>query len=303
MAHDDKILVTGACGLIGREVVQQLVEQGYTNITAVDNEWKYQGVDLGSAVEFIKSSLIDFLHTTPNTFDTVYHLSAINGTKYFYTIPNQLIENNVISDLELFQWAKTGCTKIVYASTSEVVVGSDVIPTPEELDVTIKNIHNPRWSYRLGKILSENYLANSNLDYLIIRFFNTYSEHTAPGHVVRDLIEKIQDQNFVVTGANETRSFCYVRDAVKAVIELAQTTSCTVVNVGSDEELEIQQVADILAESQGYSNVNWTTVPGPEGSVNRRRPDITKLRQLIKTFDPEPFQSVIKKIKNRLTST
>jgi nucleoside-diphosphate-sugar epimerase len=302
MANHNKILVTGACGLIGREVVRQLVNQGYTDITAVDNEWKYQGVNLGP-VKFINSSLIDFLQSTPNTFDTVYHLSAINGTKYFYSIPNQLIENNVMSDLTLFQWAKTGQAKIVYASSSEVVADSDVIPTPEELDVTIRNIHNPRWSYRLGKIISENYLANSELDYLIIRFFNTYSEHTASGHVVRDLIEKIQNQNFLVTGADETRSFCYVQDAVSAVVELAKTTSCTVVNVGSDEELKIQQVADILAESQGHTNVEWKLTPGPEGSVKRRRPDITKLRQLVKTFNPESFQSVIKKIKNCLTTT
>lgn len=301
MANYNKILVTGACGLIGREVVRQLVEQGHTDITAVDNEWKYQDVELGP-VKFVKSSLVDFLQVTPNTFDIVYHLSAINGTKYFYTIPNQLIENNVISDIEIFKWAKTGHSKLIYASTSEVVADSNTVPTPEELDVTIKNIHNPRWSYRIGKILSENYLANSELDYLIIRFFNTYSEHTASGHVVRDLIEKIHNQNFVITGADETRSFCYVRDAVKAVIDLAQTTSRTVVNVGSDEELKIQQVADILAESQNCTNITWTLIPSLEGSVKRRKPDIAKLRQLVKSFEPESFQSVIKKIKNHLTS-
>ena len=244
---------------------------------------------------YVKSNLVEYLEQTSNTFDIIYHMAATNGTKYFYSQPNDVLRNNVTLDLAIFKFAESNPNcKLIYASSSEVVAGTSQFPTPEITNITINNVHNPRWSYMLPKVLAENYLFNSSIDFLVIRFFNVFSEHSGAGHFVKDIVEKIRNNNFELIGADETRSFCYVSDAVSAVIKISDVSK-TVVNVGSDEELTILQAANIIAESLGYSNTNWTLLPGLTGSAKNRKPDITELKRLFPAFSPMLFKTAIKR--------
>lgn len=289
-----KILITGSAGLLGREFCNQLCKDN--DVIAVDNNQRFPNfTPLG--VTYIKSDLSEYLKHTSNTFDIIYHLAATNGTKYFYNQPNDVLRNNTILDLDLFKFVEsnTSC-KLIYASSSEVVSGTMVFPTPEITDINISNIHNPRWSYMLPKLLSENYLFNSSIDFLIIRFFNVFSEHSGTGHFVKDIADKIRNKNFEIIGADETRSFCYVTDAVDAVIKISKESK-QVINVGSDEELKILDAANIIARSLGELNVDWDIKPGLVGSAKNRKPDITKLKRLLPTFSPKTFKEVLTTIK------
>lgn len=295
MASDrKKILITGASGLIGREMCNQL--SSLHDITAVDNNQRFAEYrPIGC--NYIQSDLTTYLETAINNFDIVYHLAATNGTSHFYSDPNAVLRNNVTLDLGVFKFVESNSNcKLIYASSSEVVAGTDIFPTPEIRDISINNIHNPRWSYMLPKVLAENYLFNSNIDFLIVRFFNVFSEHTGVGHFVKDIADKIRCNNFELIGADETRSFCYVSDAVDAVINISQATR-QVVNVGSDEELKIIDAANIIADSLGKHNICWTIKPGLLGSAKNRRPDITELKRLLPTFSPKPFKEVLSSIK------
>lgn len=281
-----KILVTGAAGLIGREICAQLSEQ--CTVVGVDNNFRF--LDFKPQGIFIKANLEDYLKTVTNDFDYIFHMSAINGTKYFYEIPNTVIENNVQSDLAIFKFAATNKNcKLIYASSSEIVAGTDCFPTEEITDITIDNIHNPRWSYRFSKLLSENYLMNSQLNFLIVRFFNVYSQHSGPGHFIRDILDKIDNQDYVLIGADETRSFCTAKDAVDALLNIYTVASGEVVNIGSDEEITIIDAAKILSQHRGKS-VEWLKVNGVAGSVKRRRPCIKKLLQYYPAFSPTRFK-------------
>lgn len=295
MASDrKKILITGASGLIGREFCKQL--SPHHDVTAVDNNQRFIGYRPEGCV-YIKSDLNEYLTQTSNNFDVIYHLAATNGTTSFYSHPNDVLRNNVTLDLGVFKFAESNPTcKLVYASSSEVVAGTSIFPTPEIRDINITNIHNPRWSYMLPKVLAENYLFNSQLDFLIIRFFNVFSEHTGPGHFVKDIVDKIQNKNFELIGADETRSFCYVSDAVDAVIKITNV-SRQVVNVGSDEELKILDAANIIANALGEQNVVWKIKNGLEGSAKNRRPDISQLKRLLPAFSPKSFAEVINSFK------
>lgn len=289
-----KILITGASGLIGREFCKQLSSDH--DVTAVDNNQRFIDYRPAGCI-YVKSNLVEYLNQTNNDFDIVYHLAATNGTKYFYSQPNDVLCNNVTLDLGVFKFVESNPScKLVYASSSEVVAGTNIFPTPELTDITIENIHNPRWSYMLPKVLSENYLFNSSIDFLIIRFFNVFSEHSGSGHFVKDIADKIRNKNFELIGADETRSFCYVSDAVDAVVQISKA-SRQVVNVGSDEELKIIDAANIIANSLGEYNVLWATQPGLIGSAKNRRPDITQLKRLLPTFSPKPFKLVLATIK------
>lgn len=298
MASDrKKILITGACGLIGRELCEQL--SSHNDVTAVDNNQRLSNY-VPKNCTHVRSNLLEYLDQAPNTFDIIYHMAATNGTKYFYSQPNDVLCNNVTLDLCVFKFAESNPNcKLVYASSSEVMAGTTVFPTPELTDITITNIHNARWSYMLPKVLAENYLFNSNIDFLIIRFFNVYSEHSGSGHFVKDIVEKIRNKNFELVGADETRSFCYVSDAVDAVIKISDA-SRQLVNVGSDEELTILDAANIIADTLGESNVHWNIKPGLAGSAKNRRPDITELKRLLPTFSPKSFKEVLSNIKEQL---
>ena len=290
-----KILITGACGLIGRELCDQL--SPHNDVTAVDNNQRFSDYTPKNCT-YVRSNLIEYLDQSSNKFDIIYHMAATNGTTYFYSQPNDVLRNNVTLDLSMFRFAESNpACKLIYASSSEVVAGTTVFPTPEITDINVSNIHNPRWSYMLPKVIAENYLFNSNIDFLVIRFFNVYSEHSGTGHFVKDIIDKIQKENFELVGADETRSFCYVRDAVDAVIKISNCSK-QVVNVGSDEELTILEAANIIAQSLGKTHIKWITIPGLLGSAKNRKPDIAKLKRLLPTFSPMPFKEAVNSFKD-----
>lgn len=284
-----KVLITGAAGLIGRELCRQLSKD--CTVLGVDNNFRYP--EFRPSCEYIKADITEYLQSSPNHFDFIFHMAAINGTKYFYEIPNQLVVNNISSDLSVFQFAsKNPRCKLIYASSSEVVAGTDSFPTAEITDIFLENIHNPRWSYRLSKMLSENYLMNSQLNFLIVRFFNIFGKDSGSGHFVNDITKKIMTQEYDLIGADETRSFCRVEDAVDAVVRIYDTASNEVINIGSDEEITVLEAADILA-CHFNKKIKWNCLASRPGSVSRRKPNLEKLRKYYPNYFPKTFKEAI----------
>lgn len=286
---ETKILVTGASGLIGRELCKQLSKNFY--VVGIDNEFRYSYRP--SSQEFIKGDVQSFLNTCQEEFRYIFHMGAINGTKYFYDIPNTVSENNISADMSVFKYAERNpkC-KIIYASSSEVIADTNIFPTPELNNIAIYDITNPRWSYRLAKIVSENYLTNSNINYIILRFFNIFGPASAAGHFIRDILEKINNEDFTLIGPDETRSFCRVEDAADAVVNIFDKVNKETVNIGTNEELTVREAANIIASSKGLS-VEWKKLPGNYGSVTRRCPDITKLKNIYPQYNPKKFKDAI----------
>lgn len=295
-----RILVTGAAGLIGRELCSRLCTDH--DVLGVDNNFRFNDF-IPDCCEYIQQDLIEYLKSAKNDFDFIFHMAAINGTKHFYEVPLLVLENNISTDLAIFNFARKNLnTKIVYASSSEIVADSTCLPTAEINDVYIKNIHNPRWSYRLSKIVSENYLFNSDLNFLIVRFFNVYGENSTKGHFIGDIIEKLQSRRFELQGSDETRSFCYIDDAIDSVIKIYDIVSKDVINIGNDEEISVLDAANIIAENLKISPIEWKLIPGKAGSVTRRVPDISKLKIYNSGYSPINFKSGIKMILEKMNN-
>jgi nucleoside-diphosphate-sugar epimerase len=292
-----KILITGASGLLGTEFCRQLKEAGHT-VYAVDNHSRSTTIPPCDEWFRIDLNNVDDINQLPTDFDYIYHYGAINGTTNFYKMPNKVLENNFVCDLNIFNFARkqTNLKRLVYASSSEIVADHPTSPLPETTDIVIKDIHNARWSYRLAKITSENYLANSDLPYVMLRYFNVYGKNSKQGHFLGDQINKIKAGTFSVVGAQETRSFCHVSDAIRASIYVAENANRELVNIGNDREISIGDAVQVIAKELGHPSAVFEQLPSLPGSVQSRRPDISKLRAIMPDYNPLSFEEGIRQI-------
>lgn len=288
-----KVLVTGAAGLIGFSLCERLHKEGYS-VTAVDNFSR--GSQKPICDYFIEQDIQSANLDTD--YDVIYHMSATNGTPSFYEYPGETLINNFTGDLAVYNLAKQclQLKKFVYASTSEIVHNSPQVPTPEIKTVSFDNVHNPRWSYTLPKLAMENLIVNSDLPWLVVRYFNVYGANSKKGHFVADQIEKLKKDQFEIVGLNETRSFCYIDDAIDATLKLSKIKGTRIVNVGNDEELRIADACTIIANALGKTVPAWKNLPSRTDSAQRRCPNLTLLKQLVPDYNPRSFEQGIKNL-------
>ena len=212
--------------------------------------------------------------------DVLVHMAATNGTRLFYETPTIVSFNNSIPTFNLVERYMNTKTKFVFTSTCEIfngAVDSGIynIPTDENVPVMFSDILNPRWSYSLPKALGENLVANCGLNWLIIRYFNVYGPKQKD-HFIQEFVKRVSEGEYYIKG-DDTRSFCYVDDAVKMTHDLIMNCNNEIVNVGNQTEVRISEAAKIIMEIMGVDPEKLQVLPGPPGSAKRRCPDTKKL--------------------------
>jgi nucleoside-diphosphate-sugar epimerase len=210
-------------------------------------------------------------------------MAAMNGTKLFYEIPTEVSFNNTIPTFNLIERYKGTNTKFVFTSTCEIFNGAIddglyPVPTDENVPVMFKDVINPRWSYSLPKALGENLVANSGLPWLVIRYFNIYGPNQKD-HFISEFVERVSKGEYYLNG-DDTRSFCYVRDAVNITDQLVRHANSEIVNVGKQEEIKISDVAKIIMDIMDVDPNKLEILPSPLGSAKRRCPDTSKMLKL-----------------------
>jgi UDP-glucose 4-epimerase len=294
-----KILVTGAAGFIGYQLAYELAKAG-NNVTCVDNFSRGTREDIEKLTTLPNVNWVTMDLNNPAQYyqlDTkieyIFHLAALNGTQNFYEFPFSVAEAASLPTLLLLRhYAKSSLLKrFVLASTSETYAGAVTnynyaVPTDEEVPLVIEDITNFRWSYAAGKILSESAVIGCGkelgLPWTIIRYHNVYGPRMGDRHVIPDFLTRVKSQVYELFGANDTRSFIFIEDAVRATIDLAFNPAAQdeIVNVGSDQEILISDLANKILELMNLE-VEITKYPSPEGSVPRRAPSLIKLKNLI----------------------
>lgn len=260
-----KILVTGHKGFIGKHLFKSLSSQNHT-----------EGVDLIDGIDLRDDTVVRAL----GEYDMVFHLAATNGTRHFYEQPFSVLENNTVSTLNLLKRYSGTKTKFIFASTCEVFSGAVdsgfyPIPTDEAVPVHFSDPLNPRWSYSLPKALGENAVANSMENWLILRFFNVFG----PGqkdHFLDEFIARVNQGEYCIYG-DDSRSFCFVDDAVALTIAAAETCSNEIINIGNPSEYKISDVARLVMSKMGIDPKLLEINPGRLGSAKRRCPDVSKI--------------------------
>ena len=229
--------------------------------------------------------------------DVVVHLAATNGTKLFYEIPTDVAFNNTLPTFNLIDRYRNTNTKFVFTSTCEIfngVIDKGLydVPTDEDVPIMFEDIINPRWSYSIPKALGENLVANCGLDWLVIRYFNIYG----PGqvdHFISEFVERVAKGEYYIKG-NDTRSFCYINDAIEITHRLVKNNSNAIVNVGRQEESSIENVARIIMDIMGVDPNKLEIMPGPKGSAKRRCPDTTLVQRLTNFTEYTPLKKGLK---------
>lgn len=225
--------------------------------------------------------------------DVVVHMAATNGTRLFYEQPVEVAFNNTIPTFNLVDRYRNTNAKFVFASTCEIFNGAiDTgiypVPTDERVPILFQDIENPRWSYSIPKALGENLVINSGLPWLVIRYFNIYG----PGqqdHFVSEFVKRVKRGEYYIKG-NDTRSFCYIDDAIEMTHRLILGHSNCIVNVGRQEEIEISTVAKLIMEIMGKDSSRLEIIDGFDGSAKRRCPDTSLVRTLTGFKDYTPLR-------------
>ncbi|MEK7581027.1 MAG: NAD-dependent epimerase/dehydratase family protein [Patescibacteria group bacterium] len=293
-----KYLVTGGTGFIGRNVTRAMVRNGYTT-RVLDNNSRGNLESLKDIVndfEFISGDVRDpkIVNIACKGVDGVIHLAAVNGTKFFYSMPEVVLDvstRGIINVIDSCLW--NGVDEIYFASSSEVYQTPPVVPTPENVRLIVPDLLNPRYSYGGGKIISELFVANYGRKYfrraMIFRPHNVFGpemgwEHVIPQFVIRMRELSKKDHGLVkfhIQGSGkETRAFVYIDDFVKGLETIIKHGKhLEIYNIGTDQEIAINEVAQGVADFFGQK---IKIIPGKiqKGGTNRRLPDISKIRKL-----------------------
>lgn len=286
------ILVTGGTGFLGSSLVIALVKSGYT-VRVFDNNFRGSLTKVKEVLgefEFVQGDIRDSLAVTKAVRgrDCVIHLAYINGTEFFYSMPEVVLDVGVKGTTNVIDaCVKEGVGEFLFASSSEVYQTPPVFPTPEEVPMTIPDPFNPRYSYAGGKMFGELLTIHFGKKYfkraMIVRPHNVYGPDMGWEHVIPQLVLKMatRPKGVPIEGTgHETRSFCYIDDATRGLMTVIQKGKhMEIYNIGTDEETSIK---DLVREIGRFFGIQVAIVAGPlkKGGTLRRVPDISKIKAL-----------------------
>jgi nucleoside-diphosphate-sugar epimerase len=284
-----KLLITGGAGFIGTSLVRNLSKNN--EVVIFDNEFRGSFKNLENEnVKIIKGNITNESdwRKIPNDIESIFHLGAINGTQFFYEIPEKVLEVNVKGVQQMLDFVLRNNVKdILFASSSEVYGFPNNFPTKESEELRIPDPYNKRFSYSGSKIIGEllciNYAQKYGFDHTIVRFHNIYGPNMGHEHVMPQLIKKlVENKEFVLEGdGTETRSFCHIDDAIEGIIISQQnkTFKNRIFNIGNPEEVSINYLVELLSKISGI-NIKPKYKPKPFAGTKRRVPDISKLKSI-----------------------
>ncbi len=301
--HAKKILVTGGAGFIGSNLVRGMLKAGYS-VRVIDDCSRGSAArlkDVDGQFEFIQGDIRDrdAVINASEGMESICHLAFVNGTEFFYTKPKLVMDVGIRGMLNVLDACEAqGIQELILASSSEVYQTPPMIPTPENVPLSIPDPWNARYSYASSKLISEimsiNYTRDTVENLLIFRPHNVYGSQMGWEHVIPQFICRMkelmqmgnQSIQFPIQGdGTETRAFIHVDDFTDALLLcMKQLNGRELIHIGTQVEVAIQEIACLIAAGL---NCDLEILPGPaaKGGTSRRCPDITKLTSL--GFNPK----------------
>jgi len=294
----EKVLVTGGAGFIGSHLVDALMTQGskvcvFDNLTSGTLQNIKQWLN-NPNLTFIKGDLLnpaDLKKLTNSHYDLVFHLAANPEVRVGSTNPNIHFQQNLTATHNLLEnLRKTRTTStLIFTSTSTVYGEPAKIPTPENYSPL-----SPISIYGATKLASEAlisaYVHTYNFEAVIYRLANIVGSRNKHG-VTHDFIQKLRENSReleILGDGTQTKSYLYITDCIEAMLlglEEAKN-QVKIYNVGSEDQINVKTIAQIIIEEMKLKNVKLTYTGGVDGGrgwkgdVKNMLLDINKIKSL-----------------------
>lgn len=297
-----KALITGGAGFIGSHLAERLLKDG-DEVAVIDNLStgslkNIAGIKKNPGFEFTEGDIrnAELMAPLVGKCDVVYHLAAAVGVKLIAEDPVHTIETNIGGTELVLDLANKFGKKILIASTSEVYGKNETVPFREDDDIVLGSTSMSRWSYACSKAIDEflglAFCQQYGLNVVICRFFNTVGPRQTGqyGMVVPRFVQSaLGNEPLTIYGTGkQTRCFSYVGDLVEAVIELmnCEQAAGKVYNIGSNEEISIEQLADKIIEmTESKSGKKYVPIEVAYGmpmeDMMRRVPSLERIEKAI----------------------
>ena len=282
-------VVTGGAGFVGSHLCDLLLEKGHA-VVCIDN------LDTGSLenikhirsghFRFVNQDITEEVHVDGDV-DFVYHLASPASPIDYARLPLHTLKVGAQGTWHMLGVAKFKRARFLLASTSEVYGDPQVHPQEESYWGHV-NPNGPRGVYdeakRYAEALTMAYHRQQGVDTSIVRIFNTYGPRMRAhdGRAIPTFLRQaVQDQPLTVFGdGSQTRSFCFVDDLVRGLVNLAESDEHLPVNIGNPDEYTLLQLANAVIEVSN-SNSKIVFEPLPVDDPQIRQPDITRAREIL----------------------
>ena len=286
------VLVTGGAGFVGSHLCERLLAAG-RDVLCLDNFHTGSEDNLAPLQQHPAFTLLrhDVTEPLPATLQVaaVFNLACPASPVHYQADPVHTLKTSVLGALHTLALARRCAAPLLQASTSEVYGDPEQHPQREDY-VGHVNCTGPRACYDEGKRCAETLCFDSRRQHgqrmKVARIFNTYGPRMRAddGRVVSNfIVQALRGAPLTVYGdGSQTRSFCYVDDLVEGLLRLMDTPDEVTgpVNLGNPAEFTVLQLAEKVIELTG-SRSRIVRRPLPPDDPARRRPDITRARQLL----------------------
>ncbi len=297
-----KILITGGAGFIGSHLAERILNDG-DEVAVIDNLSTGSLINIDDikerlGFEFTEGDIrnAELMEPLVEKSDVIYHLAAAVGVKLIAEDPVHTIETNIGGTEVVLDMANKFGKKILIASTSEVYGKNEAVPFQEDDDIVLGSTSMSRWSYACSKAIDEflglAFYQQYGLSVVIGRFFNTVGPRQTGryGMVVPRFVQSaLNNEPLTIYGTGEqTRCFSYVGDLIDAVIDLmnCEQAAGSVYNIGSNEEISIEELADRIIEMTGSKSIKQyipieVAYGRPIEDMMRRVPSLERIKEAI----------------------
>ncbi|MCE7863107.1 MAG: NAD-dependent epimerase/dehydratase family protein [Bacteroidetes bacterium CHB5] len=285
-----KILITGGAGFIGSSLAEKLLANSEYLVVLIDNllTGDIRKIPVQRNCKFIKCDVNHYQDIaaimTSYQFDYVFHFAAVVGVKR--TLENPVLVLNDLNGIKnILELSKnTGVKRVFFSSSSEVY--GEPVELPQNEETTPLNSRLPYAVVKnVGEAFCRSYQQEFGLPFTIFRFFNTYGPRQSTDFVISKFIKAaLNNLPITIYGKGlQTRTFCYIDDNVDCMIRILEQSLVVndVINIGSDQNYTILQLAQAIIELTGSKSEIVYLPPLKEGDMSRRQPDASKMKRIL----------------------